>query len=150
MGSLGSLTSWDRTRRGHGRWRGQHAPGGDLLSYQHHLRIPAGGWQNPILIIRSTWSDGMGRAGRGGQPSVCIFLHGKTKDCPRRPFLKGDRAVCLRKALVDIFPLTDIDGWCLFGNISEACLLEGRCVCSKCRFNHLQTELWLVSLHMLS
>ena len=23
---------------------------------------------------------------------------------------------------------------------SEACLLEGRCVCSKCRFRHLQTD----------
>ena len=54
----------------------------------------------------------MGRAGRGGQPSVCIFLHGKQQRLPKemRPAFKGDRPVCLRRALVNIFRLTDIDG----------------------------------------
>ena len=27
-----------------------------------------------------------------------------------RPFFKGDRAICLRQALADIFRLSDIDG----------------------------------------
>ena len=27
---------------------------------------------------------------------------------------------------------------------SEACLLEGRCVCSKCRFRHFQTRVMIV------
>ena len=97
----------------------------------------------------------MGRAGRGGQPSVCIFLHGKNQRLPKemRPFFKGDRAVCLRKALTDIFRLSNVDGllYILFSLVislnsveyetqkqkvdcSEACLMERRCVCSKCRY----------------
>ena len=54
----------------------------------------------------------MGRAGRSGEPSVCIFLHGRNQRLPQemRPFFKGDRAICLRRALADIFTLTDTDG----------------------------------------
>ena len=37
---------------------------------------------------------------------------GSNRGLPKemRPFFKGDRPVCLRKALVNIFRLTDIDG----------------------------------------
>ena len=54
----------------------------------------------------------MGRAGRGGEPSVCIFLHGRNQRLApeMRPFFKGDKAVCLRRALTNIFTLTDTDG----------------------------------------
>ena len=54
----------------------------------------------------------MGRAGRIGEPSVCIFLHRKGERLPKemRPFFKGGRAVCLRKALTEIFTLSDHDG----------------------------------------
>ena len=54
----------------------------------------------------------MGRAGRGGEPSICIFMHGRNQRLPKemRPFFKGDKAVCLRRTLADIFTLTDTDG----------------------------------------
>ena len=51
----------------------------------------------------------MGRAGRSGEPSVCIFLHRQGERLPKemRPFFKGGRTVCLRKALTEIFTLSD-------------------------------------------
>ena len=54
----------------------------------------------------------MGRAGRSGEPSVCIFLHRQGERLPKemRPFFKGGRAVCLRKALTVIFTLSYHDG----------------------------------------
>ena len=43
---------------------------------------------------------------------MCIFLHRKGERLPKemRPFFKGGRAVCLRKALTEIFTLSDHDG----------------------------------------
>ena len=54
----------------------------------------------------------MGRAGRSGEPSVCIFLHrkGETLLKNMRPFFKGGLTVCLRRALTEIFTLSDYDG----------------------------------------
>ena len=41
-----------------------------------------------------------------------------------RPFFKGDRAVCLRRALTDIFTLTDTDGEI---NIDRTCMSSSTC-----------------------
>ena len=102
----------------------------------------------------------MGRAGRGGEPSICVFLHLKNQRLPKemRPFFKADSAFCQRRALTQIFTLHDTDGdmSCIsFGvmrfplyffisvvyateearvGCSEACLDLGRCACSKCKY----------------
>ena len=54
----------------------------------------------------------MGGAGRGGEPSVCVFLYQRGQRLPKemRPYFKGNSAMCLRKALIKIFTLTDTDG----------------------------------------
>ena len=58
----------------------------------------------------------MGRAGRGGEPSICVFLHLKNQRLPKemRPFFKADSAHCQRRALTEIFTLRDTDGGILF------------------------------------
>lgn len=58
----------------------------------------------------------MGRAGRGGDPSICVFLHLKNQRLPKemRPFFKTDSALCQRRALTEIFTLHDTDGGILF------------------------------------
>ena len=54
----------------------------------------------------------MGRAGRGGDQSVCIFLRKKGEKTPpeMKPYLKSDSPACLKKGMVDIFTLKDPDG----------------------------------------
>ena len=54
----------------------------------------------------------MGRAGRGGEPSICVFLHQKNQRLPKemRPFFKAGSVSCQRKALTKIFSLSDTDG----------------------------------------
>ena len=58
----------------------------------------------------------MGRAGRGGEPSICVFLHLKSQRLPKemRPFFKADSAHCQRRALTEIFTLHDTDGGIVF------------------------------------
>ena len=120
----------------------------------------------------------MGRAGRGGEPSICVFLHLKNQRLPKemRPFFKADSAFCQRRALTQIFTLHDTDGdmSCIsFGvmrfplyffisvvyateearvGCSEACLDQGRCACSKCKYilyRLLSTVLYLMLLQLL-
>ena len=54
----------------------------------------------------------MGRAGRGGDQAVCIFLRKKGERTPRemKPYLKQDTSACLKKGIVEIFTLKDPDG----------------------------------------
>ena len=54
----------------------------------------------------------MGRAGRGGDQSVCVFLHKRGGRIPpeMRPYLKPDNPICLKKGMEQIFTLQDPDG----------------------------------------
>ena len=54
----------------------------------------------------------MGRAGRGGEPSSCVYLHKKGEKVPKemKPYLKSGSNKCLKKGMEDIFTLTDCDG----------------------------------------
>ena len=54
----------------------------------------------------------MGRAGRGGDQSICVFLRKKGEKTPpeMKPYLKPDSPACLKKGMVDIFTLKDPDG----------------------------------------
>ena len=54
----------------------------------------------------------MGRAGRGGDQSVCIFLRKKGERTPpeMKPYLRQDSSACLKRGMVEIFTLKDVDG----------------------------------------
>ena len=102
-----------------------------------------------------------GRAGRGGNSAMCIYLRRKGERTPAeiRPYLTSDSSICLKKGLVKIFTLSNPDGivYCnmtgldnmeyIFNffsvtypneeelvNCGQACLDIGRCQCSKCRY----------------
>ena len=53
----------------------------------------------------------MGRAGRGGDQSVCVYLRKKGERTPpeMRQFLKSDSPRCLKQGMVDIFTLSNPD-----------------------------------------
>ena len=96
----------------------------------------------------------MGRAGRGGDQSVCVLLRRRGEWTPpeMRQYLKQDSTVCLKKGMVQIFTLKDPDGGFWTPNMSNiqitvvydteeedvecsrACIDAGWCTCSKCRF----------------
>ena len=108
----------------------------------------------------------MGRAGRGGDPSICVFLHLKNQRLPKemRPFFKTDSSACQRRALTEIFTLHDTDGSIFATNsfmaiyhmsnsvvyatkesrvqCSEACVKQGRCTCSKCKYIHFRLAIF--------
>ena len=54
----------------------------------------------------------MGRAGRGGDQSVCIFLRKQGERTPpeMKPYLRQDSSACLKRGMVEIFTLKDVDG----------------------------------------
>ena len=54
----------------------------------------------------------MGRAGRGGEQAVCVFLRKRGERTPRemKSYLKQDTSACLKKGMVEIFTLNDPDG----------------------------------------
>ena len=54
----------------------------------------------------------MGRAGRGGDQSVCVFFRKKGERTPPEmgPYLKDDSSACLKRGMVNIFTLKDPDG----------------------------------------
>ena len=111
----------------------------------------------------------MGRAGRGGEPSICVFLHLKNQRLPKemRPFFKTDSSACQRRALTEIFTLHDTDGSIFATNsfmaiyhmsnsvvyatkesrvqCSEACVKQGRCTCSKCKYIHFGRQYLTIS-----
>ena len=64
-----------------------------------------------ITVAQLTILLKMGRAGRGGEPSICVFLHLKNQRLPQemRPIFKVDSLGCQRKALKKIFTLEDTD-----------------------------------------
>ena len=52
-----------------------------------------------------------GRAGRGGQPSVCILLRKKERTpAELKAFLNTSSTTCLKRGLSKIFSLSDPDG----------------------------------------
>ena len=53
-----------------------------------------------------------GRAGRDGQPSVCILLRKKKERTPAelKAFLNTSSTTCLKRGLSKIFSLSDPDG----------------------------------------
>ena len=53
----------------------------------------------------------MGRAGRGGDQSVCVFLRKKGERTPpeMRQFLQSDSTRCLKQGMLDIFTLSNPD-----------------------------------------
>ena len=97
----------------------------------------------------------MGRAGRGGDQSVCVLLRRKGERTPpeMRQYLKPDSSICLKKGIAQIFTLKDPDGGFFQPNskhnnilltvvcateeedigCSMACIEAGWCTCSKCR-----------------
>ena len=58
----------------------------------------------------------MGRAGRGGDQAVCVFLRKKGERTPRemKPYLKQDTSACLKKGMIEIFSLKNPDGESVF------------------------------------
>ena len=54
----------------------------------------------------------MGRAGRGGEQSVCVFLRKQGERTPPelKPYLRQDSSTCLKRGMVEIFTLKDADG----------------------------------------
>ena len=54
----------------------------------------------------------MGRAGRGGDQSVCIFLRKQGERTPpeMKPYLRQESSACLKRGMVEIFTLKDVDG----------------------------------------
>ena len=54
----------------------------------------------------------MGRAGRAGEPAVCVYIRKIGEKTPKemKPFLKSGSITCLKKGLEAIFTLTDCDG----------------------------------------
>ena len=54
----------------------------------------------------------LGRAGRGGNAAICIYLRKKGERTPAelRPYLNSTSSICMKKGLVKIFTLSRPDG----------------------------------------
>ena len=64
------------------------------------------------FTLDSFFPTKFGRAGRDGQPSVCILLRKKKERTPAelKAFLNTSSTTCLKRGLSEIFSLSDPDG----------------------------------------
>ena len=77
----------------------------NCLAFNYELRV--------FLIPEITMDRlQMGRAGRGGDQSVCVLIRRKGERTPpeMRKYLKPESNVCLKKGIEQIFTLSDPDG----------------------------------------